>query len=53
MASSVIAGCNKMSRLFRFRLMAMNPAASMSAQPKCNDGMAANWLETEREVSRG
>ena len=50
-ARSVIAGWANASQLQRVRLMRMNINAISSAQPKCNDGIAANWLATEALVS--
>ena len=50
-ANSVIAGCASATQLQRVRLMRMNINAINSAQPKCNDGIAANWLATEALVS--
>ena len=50
-ARSVIAGWAKASQLQRVRLIRMNINAISSAQPKCNDGIAANWLATEALVS--
>lgn len=51
MASRVMAGCSSAQRLRRLRVMAMNAHATMTAQPKCNDGIAANWLATDCVVS--
>jgi hypothetical protein len=50
-ANSVIAGWASATQLQRVRLMRMNINAINSAQPKCNDGIAANWLATEALVS--
>jgi hypothetical protein len=50
-AKSVIAGWASATQLHRVRLMRMNINAINSAQPKCNDGIAANWLATEALVS--
>jgi hypothetical protein len=41
-AKSVIAGWASATQLQRVRLMRMNIKAISSAQPKCNDGIAAN-----------
>jgi hypothetical protein len=50
-ASSVIAGCASASQLQRVPLMRTNIKAMSNAQPKCNEGIAANWLATEALVS--
>ena len=50
-ASNVIAGWASASQLQRVPLMRMNIIAISNAQPKCSDGIAANWLATEAFVS--
>jgi len=50
-ASNVIAGWANASQLQRVRLMRMNINAISSAQPKCSEGIAANWFATEALVS--
>ena len=50
-ASNVIAGWASATQLQRVPLMRMNIRAISSAQPKCKDGIAANWLATEALVS--
>ena len=46
-----MAGWASASQLQRVRLMRMNISAISKAQPKCSDGIAANWLATEAFVS--
>ena len=50
-ASNVIVGWASASQLQRVPLMRMNIIAISNAQPKCSDGIAANWLATDAFVS--
>jgi hypothetical protein len=50
-ASSVIAGWASANQLERVPLMRTNIMAISNAQPKCSEGIAANWLATEALVS--
>ena len=50
-ASNVIAGCASAIQLQRVRLTRTNMSAISSAQPKCREGIAANWLATDAVVS--
>jgi hypothetical protein len=51
-ASSVTIGCSIHTSRRRWVSSAM-PTATISAQPKCSDGIAANWFATEPLVSFG
>ena len=52
-ASNVNAGWASTRRRQRERTTAITPAATSTDQPKCSDGIAANWLATDCVVSVG
>lgn len=42
--SSVIAGCSSQSQRHRERVATIRPTATITAQPTCSEGIAANWF---------
>lgn len=45
MTSSVTSGCSSHSQRQRVRVATIRPIASIRAQPKCSEGIAANWFD--------
>ncbi len=41
----VTSGCSSHSHRSRARVATIRPTATISAQPKCSDGIAANWFD--------